>query len=396
MLRVWRGLNNAAAAQEAEEPFTVRLTFEHKTGDQDRGEEGFYTAAKSNACVACGAESNFLRYRVVPNCYRRALPVCMKSHRSHDVVLLCWACHETASQAAERLKGQLSVEFGVPLLPPLPSGSAAAPGAGPGSGGSEDEDAAAASSSGSQAGPLHPCNVRRAAMALERYGGEMPHHRRRCVARERAGLHGDLPCHLVNATAAVVVWQQASPPLACRELEVAILRYIGEEEEQPLGAGHLSHGLLAGLGPSSRRRTLRRWLEQGVPLPPDLAEEAAAAAAALAALAAGTGAAQPAPEAASAAAAEGGPGPSAGPASSEGGQRGLQGQLWHGQRVMDAAMAAGGDAAVHELCARFRRGFVAALRPRHLPPGWQVEHAAPREFGAHSVYAAHGGEGQAG
>lgn len=179
-----------------------------------------------------------------------------------------------------------------------------------------------------------------------------------------------------------------------------ILRYIGEDEEQALGEGHLCHGLLAGLGPSSRRRTLRRWREEGAALPPDLAEEAAAAAAALAAMAAGpgsgamaagpgSGAAQPASEGGSPPPEEG-PGPSGGPASSGGRQqqRGLHGQLWHGQRVVEAAMAAGGDAAVDELCARFRRGFVAALQPRHLPPGWQVEHAAPREFGAHSVYSA--------
>lgn len=36
------------------------------------------------------------RYRVVPSCYRRAMPVHLKSHRSHDVVLLCVTCHEVA------------------------------------------------------------------------------------------------------------------------------------------------------------------------------------------------------------------------------------------------------------------------------------------------------------
>lgn len=178
----------------AEEPFTVRLTFEHKTGDQERGAEGFYTAAKCNVCVACGVESHYLRYRVVPNCYRRALPVRMKSHRSHDVVLLCWSCHETASQSSERLKGQVAAEYGVPLLPPLPS----APAPGPGGG---DEDGAAPSSSGGgggQAGAaLHPCNVRRSAMALQRYGGEMPYRRRRYVLLgEWGGPSWSAPCEL--------------------------------------------------------------------------------------------------------------------------------------------------------------------------------------------------------
>ena len=46
--------------------------------------------------------------QVVPACYRRAFPVHLKSHRSHDVVLLCFDCHEVASKAAERLKGTIA------------------------------------------------------------------------------------------------------------------------------------------------------------------------------------------------------------------------------------------------------------------------------------------------
>ncbi len=98
---------------------------------------------KSNQCVACGELGHYLRYRVVPSCYRRAMPVRLKSHRrcagdeavrcamcciecctlscphswtclttalphdshlaspprapcSHDIVLLCVSCHELA------------------------------------------------------------------------------------------------------------------------------------------------------------------------------------------------------------------------------------------------------------------------------------------------------------
>jgi hypothetical protein len=34
------------------------------------------------------------RYRVVPACYRRCFPAHLKSHRSHDIVLLCIDCHQ--------------------------------------------------------------------------------------------------------------------------------------------------------------------------------------------------------------------------------------------------------------------------------------------------------------
>lgn len=47
--------------------------------------------------------------------YRRYFPVELKSHRSHDVVLLCIDCHERAHVAAERLMRRLATEHGVPL-----------------------------------------------------------------------------------------------------------------------------------------------------------------------------------------------------------------------------------------------------------------------------------------
>lgn len=39
----------------------------------------------------------------------------MKSHRSHDIVLLCVDCHEVAHAAAEKYKRKIAAEFGIPL-----------------------------------------------------------------------------------------------------------------------------------------------------------------------------------------------------------------------------------------------------------------------------------------
>ena len=58
-----------------EEPFTVRLTFAHRDDDRQRGSAAFYTSSRANRCVACGEGGHYLRWRVVPACYRRALPV---------------------------------------------------------------------------------------------------------------------------------------------------------------------------------------------------------------------------------------------------------------------------------------------------------------------------------
>ncbi len=62
------------------------------------GADEFYTQSKSNRCVACGCASHYLRYRVLPACYRKHMPPELKSHRSHDVVLLCIDCHEKAQK----------------------------------------------------------------------------------------------------------------------------------------------------------------------------------------------------------------------------------------------------------------------------------------------------------
>ena len=48
--------------------------------------------------------------QVVPACYRRYFPVHLKSHRSHDIVLLCVDCHERAQITAEEVKRQLAAE----------------------------------------------------------------------------------------------------------------------------------------------------------------------------------------------------------------------------------------------------------------------------------------------
>ena len=184
------------------------------------------------------------RYRVVPSCYRRALPIHLKSHRSHDVVLLCVTCHEVAHgvsslvhglhcrtalltlvgwdriaaafawrcswlpalpplcllchaeqccaalccavQAAEKLKRRLAAEYGVPLLPPLPhlGQQGASAGGGKPEGEEEEEQegsAAAGAAAAAEAGGLpHPFHVRQAAVALERHAEDMPPDRRRC------------------------------------------------------------------------------------------------------------------------------------------------------------------------------------------------------------------------
>lgn len=54
---------------------------------------------------------------MIPGCYRRHFPEALKSHRSHDIVLLCLSCHERAHTvsvaAASAAKSQIFRSSGV-------------------------------------------------------------------------------------------------------------------------------------------------------------------------------------------------------------------------------------------------------------------------------------------
>eukprot|EP00210_Caulerpa_lentillifera_P000734 g711.t1 len=104
------------AVVESLEPYVIRLLFQHQMTDTLNGIHEFYAQSRVNRCVSCGQEEHYLRYKVVPACYRRNFPVELKSHRSHDVVLLCIDCHQQAQRAADRMKKELAEEYGVPLI----------------------------------------------------------------------------------------------------------------------------------------------------------------------------------------------------------------------------------------------------------------------------------------
>jgi len=90
------------ATVTCESPFTIMLNFE-PSGRSMQGEENwvddtYYATDRENKCVCCGAKDNFSRFHVVPTLYRTHFPDALKSHRSHDVLLLCFDCHNKASR----------------------------------------------------------------------------------------------------------------------------------------------------------------------------------------------------------------------------------------------------------------------------------------------------------
>ena len=51
--------------------------------------EKYYTTEKENQCVVCSSTEQLIRKNVVPREYRKHFPTVMKTHVSHDIVLLC-------------------------------------------------------------------------------------------------------------------------------------------------------------------------------------------------------------------------------------------------------------------------------------------------------------------
>lgn len=116
-------LTKELATKISEDPIIIKLNFEPNgrgistykgyKGDPEQDNQ-YYVEYKKNQCVVCGKQENYLRFQIVPAKYRCFFPQKYKSHRSHDVLLLCFDCNEEAVKKQNQLKKQLSVEYDVP------------------------------------------------------------------------------------------------------------------------------------------------------------------------------------------------------------------------------------------------------------------------------------------
>jgi hypothetical protein len=103
----------------SENPFTVKVNFEPSgrslEGDEEWVDDVYYATDRQNKCVSCGHTENFSRFHVVPTLYRTHFPDSHKSHRSHDVLLLCFDCHNKASRHQDTVKHDLAKKYNSPL-----------------------------------------------------------------------------------------------------------------------------------------------------------------------------------------------------------------------------------------------------------------------------------------
>ncbi|CRK91130.1 CLUMA_CG004817, isoform A [Clunio marinus] len=99
----------------SEDPiYTVRLNFE--PAGRAVGEVGeYYKCQRDNCCVVCGKTNELIRKNVVPREYRKFFPEVMKSKTSHDVLLLCFMCHQRSNITDLKMRQSLQMECDAPL-----------------------------------------------------------------------------------------------------------------------------------------------------------------------------------------------------------------------------------------------------------------------------------------
>jgi hypothetical protein len=104
-------IKKGLAKQVAES--TILLNFKAK-GNGNIG-DAFYMSEMKNECVCCGDTVHYTRHHVVPYEYRRYFPLELKASNSHDIVLLCPACHERYETEAFRFKTKISKIYQVDI-----------------------------------------------------------------------------------------------------------------------------------------------------------------------------------------------------------------------------------------------------------------------------------------
>ncbi|CAA7049550.1 unnamed protein product [Microthlaspi erraticum] len=350
-------MNRGLAKLVEEDPPAIMLLFEPKGRPEDEGND-FYIQTKKNICVGCGEGNHYLRYRIIPSCYRVHFPEHLKSHRSHDIVLLCVDCHEVAHAAAERYKKQIATEFGIPLFVRRVLDSKEAQG-------TSSSSMEYESNGNSEDAGVSPLHLRTAAMALLRHGNRMPSSRRDELLQTVKMYYGG--------------------------------RDVSEED--------LERALLIGLSPHERRKLERKKSGSIIGLMDK--QETSNNDTAGNSFASSDGDEAPAVSEnhmnaeSSVVDEDSGNGASGGDGAAtelndtqcngntmhqQNSKLSLLGHGPHGKQIVEYLLKEHGDDGVRDFCRRWRKVFVDAVHPRHLPGGWDVSHSGRRDFGEFSVY----------
>ncbi|XP_008230060.1 PREDICTED: protein RRP6-like 3 isoform X1 [Prunus mume] len=394
-----------------ENPPAIMLLFEPKGRPEDEGND-FYIQSKKNICVGCGERNHYLRYRIIPSCYRMHFPEHMKSHRSHDIVLVCVDCHEIAHASAEKYKKQIAAEYGIPLFVRKVVVS---------------EQAQAISESSVPATSFEeegvsPLQLRTAAMALLRHGPRMPSTRRdelteivmryyggRQISEEdlesallvgmspherrrfekKKGLffrksRGRVPSDAeqekntvtMSACASVKVSEVDTLHESCTSTAEA---FTGKEDRDIIivkdAVGLGSNSLNSYLGSDDKASDVVQNMDSDISGVSDTqfvsvvnadgdCESSAQNGSVDVYYARDDAISQPKHRS----------------------KMSLLGHGPHGKQVVEHLLKEYGEDGIRQFCQRWRQVFVEAVHPRFLPSGWDITHSGRRDFGEFSVY----------
>ncbi|XP_051125461.1 protein RRP6-like 3 isoform X2 [Andrographis paniculata] len=373
-------INRNLAKLVEEDPPSIMLLFEPKGRPEDEDND-FYIQSKKNICVGCGEGKHYLRYRIIPSCYRMHFPEHMKSHRSHDIVLLCVDCHEIAHAAAEKYKRQIADEFGIPLFVRKVVDSSK----------SQEVPASSLLVTSSEENGVSPLQLRTAAMALLRHGPQMPAQRHKELMQVVKAYYGGREILNEDLERALVVGMSPHERKRFEKKRGYTFKHFTRGIIQNHGKGNNINNK----APISIENVLQEDCEgiskeecMGVNLLP---------------LSSGSEA--------NAAKYTGGDDdfredlkiPNGDVSTSENLSNGtapvhvrdtllkheklsLLGHGPHGKQVVEHLLKEYGEDGIREFCQRWRQVFVEALHPRFLPGGWDVMHSGKRDFGEFSVY----------
>ncbi|KFK31126.1 hypothetical protein AALP_AA6G071200 [Arabis alpina] len=356
-------LNRGLAKLVEENPPAITLLFEPKGRPEDEGND-FYIQTKRNICVGCGEGNHYLRYRIIPSCYRVHFPEHLKSHRSHDIVLLCVDCHEVAHAAAEKYKKQIATEFGIPLFVHRVLDSKEAQG----TSSSMDQE----STGNSEDAGVSPLHLRTAAMALLRHGNRMPSSRREKLLQTVKMYYGGRDISEEDLEKALLI---GLSPHERRKLE----RKKGVSLKHSVEVSHMDKQENNN-NDTDANSLVSLVEEQGVEVPAGSEKDVNAES--------------------NMVADDSSNGTSGGDGVTElndtqcngntlhqqNSKLSLLGHGPHGKQIVEHLLKEYGEDGVRDFCQRWRQVFVDTVHPRHLPGGWNVSHSGRRDFGEFSVY----------
>lgn len=97
--------------------FKAQLSGNNKSSLKNKDEfyaDPYYKQVLENKCVCCGTTEYLTKHHVIPYMYRRLFHEKFKGNSHHDVLPLCYQCHQDYELIADKFKIELSYEYNVP------------------------------------------------------------------------------------------------------------------------------------------------------------------------------------------------------------------------------------------------------------------------------------------